>query len=353
MPQARFIQADQSNHENPDQSISSFRYALSRMRADIRLAIVTLYCACSFGIIMPFAIYRLAVGDTLIGLVDIAIVGLFVSLMVLAWMPGMSRLAANITACAASTAVLAVVLVLGLSFLWVFSSLVGNFLMADRRIALITSTLLILGVAIQSQAFVSNTERFTFIAVASMVSLFSLIFSARVDTQHGQLTEIAARDGLTGAFNRRTLDQDLATLTASSATKPQPKCLAIMDLDNFKQLNDEHGHEIGDQVLVQLTEIATTSTRGNDRFYRYGGEEFVLILPGTGLDGARVALANLRERIAKQLSGPDGPVTVSIGLAEYKQGERPEHWLKRADNALLQAKRTGKDQLVEACAVAV
>src|SRR5690606_12715219 len=128
-------------------------------------------------------------------------------------------------------------------------------------------------------------------------------FSHRVDTRHGHLTEIAALDGLTGAFNRRTLDQDLETFSIDADNGGRPACLAIMDMDTVKRLNDVHGHDAGDQVLIRLTEIVNSSTRDSDRFYRYGGEEFVLVLPGTTLVGARVAMNNLIENIATSLQG--------------------------------------------------
>lgn len=332
----------------PSTAQALIRKGIVRIRSDIRLAIVTLYCVCSFSLITPFAIYRFAVGDFLIGAVDLAIVVVFVFLMLLAWIPGKTQLGANLTACAATIAGMAVILALNVSYLWVFSALVSNFLMADRRVALLTSLLLILAISNFSQAFDSGIERFTFAAVAVMVSLFSLIFSHRVDTRHGHLTEMAALDGLTGAFNRRTLDQDHETIAVGADNRGRPACLAIMDLDNFKRLNDVHGHDAGDHVLIRLTEIVNSSTRDSDRFYRYGGEEFVLVLPGTTLVGARVAMNNLIENIATSLQGPDGMVTLSIGVAEYQQLERVESWLKRADNALLEAKRTGKNRLVEA-----
>lgn len=316
------------------------------MRADIRLAIVTLYCLCSFGLITPFAVYRLYVGDIVIGITDLAIVAVFVSLMLLAWRPGRSQLAADLTACAATLGVLTVVMALQISFLWAFSTLVGNFLMARLRVAVVASAVLVGSLTLDASGFESMTERLTFLAVATMVSLFSLIFASRVERKHGQLSDLLSRDGLTGAFNRRALDQDLQTMTERHQATSD--CLVMMDLDEFKKLNDNHGHDAGDRILVELASIVNSRTRDKDRFYRYGGEEFVLVLPNTSLPGAQTAVGNLRQALTGELKGQDGSVTLSMGLAQRLPGEPPQDWLKRADSALLEAKRTGKNRVVTA-----
>ncbi|WP_376690067.1 GGDEF domain-containing protein [Wenzhouxiangella sp. EGI_FJ10409] len=314
-----------------------------RMRADLRLAVVTLFAVSSFCIIGPFALYRFSIGQWLTGLADVVIIAIFCGMALLAWIPRWTKLAANIFATAASLGGLFMVLGLGNSAMWLFGALVGNFLMAERRLAIAVSVVVIASVALRPTTFSSGTEYFTFIAVATMVSLFSLIFSTRVDNQHRELSRIAARDGLTGALNRRSLDRDLSALAEDFDPADDPHCVVIMDIDNFKELNDVHGHETGDRVLARLTELVQSNTRSSDRFYRYGGEEFVLMLPNTTLDGARTALDKLKGMLAAQLSGPERSVTVSFGIAELHPHEPASDWLSRADKALLLAKRSGKD----------
>lgn len=327
---------------------SSFHSLLARMRADIRLAIVTLYCISALALITPFAIYRLYIGDFVTGVSELVILATFVGLMTLAWRPGKSQLAADLTACSATLGIIAVALALDISYLWTFSTLVGNFLMARLKVAVILSTILIASLGSQTAEFESVNEQMSYLAVATLVSLFSMIFATRVNTQRNELNHIAARDGLTGAFNRRTMDHDLSELNKLNAESGETHCLAILDLDNFKALNDSFGHEAGDEILIRLTEIVGTSTREKDRFYRYGGEEFVLLLPRTSIAGAQVALNNLRQALAAQLSGPGGLVTASFGLAEYRSPESVAEWLKRADLALFEAKQTGKNRVVTA-----
>lgn len=165
-------------------------------------------------------------------------------------------------------AVLTVVYLLDISHLRTFSTLVGNFLMARVSVALLLSSILITGVAINAAGFQSTTEQYTFLTVAAMVSLFSMIFASRVENQHVFLSALASRDGLTGAFNRRTMDSDLKRVIDNRADESPGHCLALIDLDNFKALNDSQGHAVGDEILSRLTNIIVANTREKDRFYR-------------------------------------------------------------------------------------
>lgn len=318
---------------------------VARMRADFRLAIVTLFCFASMGIIFPFAAYRLLSGQILVGLVDLAIVAAFMLIMLFAWRTGRVLAAGSLTAMVGAAAVVTVVTVFDTSHLWTFAALMAIYLLAGRWSALATSAVLITVVALHPDTFADPIELFTFLAVAAMVSLFSLIFATRVDSQHSRLAEIAARDGLTGAYNRRLLDHDLEVMARHSDAGSGSVSLAIMDLDEFKLLNDECGHDAGDRVLMELTDIVEAETRREDRFYRFGGEEFVLLLRNTDICGAAMAMDHLNNAIRARLHSPRGRVSVSMGVAQHLRHESREAWLKRADQALLEAKRGGRDQV--------
>lgn len=322
---------------------AAFR-AHSRMAGDLRLAVVTLFNASSFAIIGPFAIYRVTTGEWSIVFADALILSAFSAYTVLAWKYNRIVLAANLFAATASLAGLVTVLLLGVSPVWIFGLLVASFLMAETRVAVIASVVVIGCVALQPETFHTSTEYFAFVAVAVMVSLFSLIFATRVDNQRSQLTRLAGQDGLTGAFNRRSLDEDLEVLTRHGRTEGDLS-LALLDLDDFKRFNDEHGHETGDRILIDLTAIVATATRDKDRFYRYGGDEFILLMPRTGRHGAEVAIQNLCRQVHERLECPGGRVRMSVGIAAYRDGETVDEWLGRADRALLDAKRSGKGRI--------
>ena len=332
---------------------------LRRMRADFRLAMVTLFCVSATLVVTPFAFYRFMAGEYPVAIADTLLVTIFVAVMGFVWKTGRSDVAGTFTAAFGSTATLALLVFLDLNHSWIFAALVANFLLTSRPVAIALSSLLILSVAVVLQGAVPPLELATIVGVAILMSLFALIFASRVDSQHRQLTELAMYDPLTGAANRRMLQVDLATMVSQAGRSGESCALAVLDLDHFKQVNDDHGHEAGDQILMDLARIVQQSTRRSDLFYRFGGEEFVLLLPETSPDRARQAMDKLLRDIRAQLKGPSGPVTVSIGLASLMPGEEAADWLNRADRALYQAKDGGRDCLVvddgshEAAAAAV
>ncbi len=178
--------------------------------------------------------------------------------------------------------------------------------------------------------------------------------AASLQAQARALEEKSRRDNLTGAFNRGHLDGILAEWFADANRQGIPISLVFVDLDDFKQINDQYGHHHGDQVLVRSAQILNSLARSTDLVARYGGEEFVMLLPNCGADGAR----NFCERLmnafrAGSFENQDGtriPVTVSAGLATHGEDhafESCHQLLQRADQALYHAKQGGKDRFVE------
>ena len=126
--------------------------------------------------------------------------------------------------------------------------------------------------------------------------------------------------------------------------------LIIMDIDNFKHINDTYGHLMGDKVLREISAIIKTAIRTNDTFARYGGEEFVLMLPQTNLEGSLQVAEKIRQKIEEKAFEGPGRITLSLGAASYpsKPIEDQEALIKAADNALYEAKRRGKNCVVAA-----
>lgn len=150
---------------------------------------------------------------------------------------------------------------------------------------------------------------------------------------------LASSDALTGLPNRRTLDEQLPREMSRARRFSMPLCLAILDLDFFKAYNDAHGHPAGDGMLCDCAEAWDSELRGEDTIVRYGGEEFLVLLPGASLDQAAETVERLRAVT------PDGQ-TCSAGLACWNLVESAEDLLERADVALYAAKEAGRDQLV-------
>ncbi len=182
-------------------------------------------------------------------------------------------------------------------------------------------------------AFDADFVTMVVVAVA-MAALASAIGTAWRNAER-QARALAEVDPLTGLANRRHFFEWLDTF----ADDPKAAFAVLMlDLDDFKRLNDEHGHLYGDDVLASVATLLASNLRAGDHVARYGGEEFVIALPGTGLREAHRIADRLREAVSEE-----APTTVSIGCAERAPGEDAESTIRRADQVLLAAKRHGKN----------
>ncbi|QUS40374.1 PleD family two-component system response regulator [Tardiphaga alba] len=168
--------------------------------------------------------------------------------------------------------------------------------------------------------------------------------------------EAAITDGLTGLHNRRYMESHLETLAEQAALRSKPLALMILDIDYFKSINDNYGHDCGDDVLREFATRIRKSIRGIDLACRYGGEEFVIVMPETDMHVASMVAERLRRSIAGEPFSIDRgnkriEVTISIGLATLeKKGEPIADVLKRADVALYRAKHDGRNRVVAAAA---
>ncbi len=168
---------------------------------------------------------------------------------------------------------------------------------------------------------------------------------AELEQRHQALQHTASRDQLTGLLNRTALAQLRENPRAMQKLDRAPYSLALLDVDHFKQVNDRHGHLLGDRALRVVADAVTASVREGDVAVRYGGEEFLIVLPGTGLAGAYEVAHRIRERVAA--ASLPFALTVSAGLAAGDPTrDRPEQVFERADQALYQAKANGRDRVV-------
>jgi diguanylate cyclase (GGDEF)-like protein len=160
---------------------------------------------------------------------------------------------------------------------------------------------------------------------------------------------MALHDGLTNLFNKRRFDEMLEEKLEEGRRAGVPVAFIMMDVDDFKLYNDAHGHPAGDEALQQIARILLENTRADDVVGRYGGEEFVIILPGTGRSGARRVAETIRETVAGAVFGGEaiaGHITVSLGVAVFPDdADDPETLVKLADSALYRGKDAGRNRV--------
>lgn len=187
----------------------------------------------------------------------------------------------------------------------------------------------------------------------NLLKVFSSFAAMCIDNArlHFRTRKLACTDGLTGLYNHRQFKEFFEREMSRATRLTQPLSLAMMDVDNFKQFNDEYGHAIGDQVLVTVADLINEHLRNADLPCRYGGEEFAIILPDTEQSEAIIVAERLREMIEKEsMKGlPEDVkrgITVSIGLATFpRDGRKMEFLLKIADDLLYGAKKLGKNKV--------
>jgi len=175
---------------------------------------------------------------------------------------------------------------------------------------------------------------------------------ARAESENAQLVstlrnleELALTDGLTGAWNRRRFEESVESEIHRAARECQPLTMMLIDIDHFKCINDTLGHDAGDKVLVELAGLLRDSVRKSDSVTRWGGEEFVLLLPNTGLAAAQALAERIRECIEQHSFELVDRVTASFGVAEFVAMESWADWMRRGDQALYEAKENGRNQV--------
>ncbi len=161
---------------------------------------------------------------------------------------------------------------------------------------------------------------------------------------HKKLKSLATTDSLTGLFNRAKLKDVVENEISRSQRYKHTFGLAIIDIDHFKIVNDNYGHQSGDRVLVEISELVKNSLRVTDKLFRWGGEEFVIVCPQTDKDGLTMLVENIRKKVEEHIFKEIGSITVSIGFTIYEEKNNEISLVKKADEALYIAKNGGRNR---------
>jgi len=171
--------------------------------------------------------------------------------------------------------------------------------------------------------------------------------NVKLRQREAEIVTLSLTDPLTGVGNRRRLDQALTTEISRAQRTQQSLCACMADLDHFKRVNDTYGHEVGDKVLAAFGQLLRRETRATDIATRFGGEEFVVLMPHTDLEHGLATAERIRGAFASYRIEPMSiPVTASFGVAELGPSEQAEALIRRADKTLFVAKEAGRNRVV-------
>lgn len=165
--------------------------------------------------------------------------------------------------------------------------------------------------------------------------------------QNVQLEELVSKDPLTNLYNRRAFHSLVDKEISRAKRHNFSVALAVLDIDHFKKINDQYGHDVGDQVLCRFAEQLSFNMRKEDLICRWGGEEFVILLSGSTTDKVFDHMEEVRKKISDMDFDPVERVTFSTGMSTFRDGENFKEWFKRADQAMYEAKKTGRNRIVK------
>ena len=176
--------------------------------------------------------------------------------------------------------------------------------------------------------------------------LCALVYPLRNALEYRQAMEMASHDALTGTQNRHAMDVALKREIDLANRKGTPLSMLILDADNFKRFNDTYGHAYGDEVLKTIADTVSSTIRGSDLLFRFGGEEFVILTSQTVSNGAQLLAERIRKNIESinQIDSINTHTTVSLGVATLRENETAEAFFERADAALYKAKENGRNR---------
>jgi len=168
-----------------------------------------------------------------------------------------------------------------------------------------------------------------------------------LDQKIEEITRLAETDQLTKIYNRVKFEKELKKEINRVERYKNKLSLIMFDIDHFKKVNDNYGHDVGDRVLIEMTNIVNEKIRKTDIFARWGGEEFMILTPNTSLSFAIKLAERIRENIEQKKIEKVNQITCSFGVTKYKEKDDFDSFTKRVDDALYQAKENGRNQVIK------
>lgn len=229
---------------------------------------------------------------------------------------------------------------------WCYPTVLLFYFMMSERQALISNVVFVLINLPLAWQFFETHEALRLSVTLLLTSTYAAIFLHAISTQHRDLSQLAITDKLTGLYNRVLLQDSLEHAIHQKNRTNTVFTLIIMDIDYFKEINDELGHDVGDHVLKQLGAFLKDFFRESDKVFRIGGEEFLILLQNTDETKSTGIAENMRKDIENLSLIPERTVTVSIGVVGLGTGIDWDQWMKACDKNLYAAKNKGRNRVV-------
>ena len=230
---------------------------------------------------------------------------------------------------------------------WCYPALLGFYFMLPENQARVSNVIFLCIIFPQAWGILEQAFMIRFTVTILGVSAFSAMFLSVITAQEKILTMHAVTDPLTGLLNRKTLEGKFEDIISQNHRAGTPMTLLLLDLDNFKEINDKWGHHTGDNVLRGVADFLQKRIyRRTDKIFRIGGEEFLVFLYNTNISDGQEVAEELCSGLESTPLLPDQPVTVSIGVATLRHDDESQDWMKHCDENLYKAKEGGRNMVV-------
>ena len=300
--------------------------------------------------ITPFAIYRFFNGQYLASIFEMVSVVIMCAIGAYVWKTRNTKLMSIITSIFMLAGLVAFNYILGTSILfWIYPIIMTVYFINSLSVSasIVTPAIIaLLPILIKEK---TTVEVISIVVTLIICQVFGFLLSRKIRQQYKIMEELANQDGLTGALNRRAFDERIQFLHNFSFRHKKEQeskaSLILFDIDGFKAINDQYGHQEGDRILINLTNLFKNKIRGIDQLYRFGGEEFVVIANGANALNASELAEKMRFILESTKISEMTAVTASFGVAELQTNEKHNRWIERADKAMYRAKRAGKNRV--------
>ncbi|TCJ88473.1 MULTISPECIES: GGDEF domain-containing protein [Cocleimonas] len=298
----------------------------------------------TFIFLVPFSIYRFFTGDLTLAAIDMVMALLMVLIFTQAWQSKKIKYLNRFSVLMFMLGILSVMYLKGAeTVFWAFPAMGATYFLLKSVPALIANIIFIGLTTLLFHGKLTNAEAMSIYPSLALVGLFGFILSMRAEYNNNKLQKLVSEDTLTGIKNRRSFDEKVDEIIRNYRRYRTPVSMLLLDLDQFKKINDTKGHNAGDQVLVDFAKLVKSKIRTTDFIYRFGGEEFVVLAKNSSLEDSGNLADSIRKFIKESAELSKHQVTVSVGVSEIMPFDDAESWFRRADLALYESKSAGRD----------